>query len=272
MPLSSPVDFSALVSESSCTEPLLNRVQWELFLPAHRHEFITRKLSEMARCRSEALPARHTSPDAATDGSERSPNISTPAPADPEVKSSMVDALGGFIMRACRDFCQLASGARTWITCCAVFCICTASFCRSKQTRRCAPPCGCLVLAVLVVMLHLLSTAGAAKVRPWRDATSNPWAEGKPNVLAYKMAAGPDGSLYVFGGIYIATGSKSHDLFKLDLDTKEWHLITPRGSVRPSARNGHTMATVGSDLFVFGGETEQGEEGRCACWPPSWGH
>ena len=128
------------------------------------------------------------------------------------------------------------------------------------------------MLTVLVVMLHSLNTAGAAKVRPWRDPTSNPWAEGKPMVRDHKMAAGPDGSLYVFGGNNLATGSKSHDLFKLDLDTKEWHLITPRGSVRPSARNGHTMATVGSDLFVFGGETEQGEEGRCACWPPSWGH
>ena len=121
MPLSSPVDFSALVSERSCTEPLLNRVQ------------------------------------------------------------RMVDALFGFIMRACRDFCQLASGARTWITCCAVFYICAASFSSSKQTHRCAPPCGCAVLAVLVVMLHLLSTVDAGKLRPWRDATANVWAEGKPS-------------------------------------------------------------------------------------------
>ena len=35
------------VSESLCADPLLNRIQWELYLPAHRHEFITRKLSEI---------------------------------------------------------------------------------------------------------------------------------------------------------------------------------------------------------------------------------
>jgi hypothetical protein len=37
----------------------------------------------------------------------------------------------------------------------------------------------------------------------------------------------------------------------------------------PSARRFYTMAAVGSDIFVFGGETDQGEEARCACWPPS---
>ena len=31
------------------------------------------------------------------------------------------------------------------------------------------------------------------------------------------------------------------------------------------------MAAVGSDIFVFGGYTDQGEEARCACWPPSGG-
>jgi hypothetical protein len=35
------------LSESLCADPLLNRVQWELYLPAHRHEFITRGLSEI---------------------------------------------------------------------------------------------------------------------------------------------------------------------------------------------------------------------------------
>jgi len=36
----------------------------------------------------------------------------------------------------------------------------------------------------------------------------------------------------------------------------------------PSARSGHAMAAVGSDLVVFGG-WDGGEEARCACWPPS---
>ena len=111
----------------------------------------------------------------------------------------------------------------------------------------------------------MLSTVDAAKLRPWRDATANVWAEGKPSERqGHAMAAGPDGSLYVFGG----SGS-NNELYKLDMDTKEWHLITPRGSVRPSARYQHAMAAVGSDIFVFGGITDQGEEARCACWPPS---
>ena len=118
------------------------------------------------------------------------------------------------------------------------------------------------MLAVLVVILDLLSTAGAANLRPFRDATANVWSEGKPSERrGHATAAGPDGSLYVFGG---GDGSYNNELYKLDLDTKEWHLITPRGSVRPSTRFGHAMAVVGSDLFVFGGASDSGEEARCA--------
>ena len=267
MPLPSPVDFSALVSESLCSDPLFNRVKWEFYLPAHRNEFITRKLSEMARCRREFLQAPNTSPEAAKSSSskttERSIKESTTAPAAPEAPFPTVDVLSGFVMKTWCDFFQLASGARTWIACFVVFYICAANSPSSKQLRRRAVPCGCLDLTVLVVMLHLMSTVGAAKLRPFRDATSNVWSEGKPSVRHdHAMGPGPDGSLYVFGGfngnIY------QHDLFKLDLDTKEWHIITPRGSVRPSARSGHTMVAVGSELFVFGGMTRSGEEARCA--------
>jgi len=228
----------------------------------------------MARCRSEAqaLPARHASPDAATSASskttERSIKDSSPDPAAPEVSLSTVDTLSGLVMKVGCDFFELVSGARTWICCCAVFYIGVTNFCRSKQTHRCAPPCGYLVLAVLVVMFHFLSTVDAAKPRPFRDATANVWAEGKPSErIDHAMAAGPDGSLYVFGG---DDGSLSNELYKLDLDTKEWHLITPRGSVRPSPRSGHTMVSVGNDLFVFGGYTGSGEDAR---WLATvWGH
>ena len=237
MPLPSPVDFSAPVSESSCVESLLNRVQWGLYLPAHRHEFIT--------------------------------SASNKTPESSMVPLNTVDVLRGSVMKVWSDFFELVSGDRTWMTCCAVFYICTASFCSSKQTRRCAPPCGCLVLTVLVVMLHLPSTVDAAKLRPWRDATANVWAEGKPNSRAYlAMSPGPDGSLYVFGGESSVIDNTGDDnLYKLDVDTKEWHIITPRGSVRPSARKEHSMATVGSDLFIFGGSATTGEEARCVCWP-----
>ena len=173
-------------------------------------------------------------------------------------------------MKAWCDFFQLASGVIIW---CAVCYICAATFCSSNQIRRRAAPCGCLVLAVFVVMLHLLSTVGAAKPRLFRDATASVWAEGMPmEISKHAMAAGPDGSLYVFGGYvtnYIPNSYKN-DLFKLDLDTGEWHPITPRVGSPPSARYEHGMVAVGTDLYVFGGSSS-GEEARGVCWPPSGG-
>ena len=171
-------------------------------------------------------------------------------------------------MMAWRDFFQLACGAWMLEACCAVFyiinIICIASFCTRMQIFRRTPPGGRFVLAVLAVamLLQLLSTVGAAKPRPFRDATSNVWAEGKPIArFAHAMAAGPDGSLYVFGGDEI--GGMGNDLFKLDLETNEWNIIEPRGLVKPSARFKHGMVSVGSDLYVFGGYGDPGEEGLC---------
>jgi hypothetical protein len=256
------------VSESLCADPLLNLVKWELYLPAHRHEFITRKLSEMARCLGEALQARHTPPVGATSAgskaSESLPHESTAAPAAPEAAPGVVIALRGFAMMAWRDFSQLACGAWTLVACCAVFYICIASFCTRTQIHRRTPPGGRFLLAVLAIamLLQLLSTVGAGKPRTFRDATSSVWAEGKPSGrTSHAMAAGPDGSLYVFGGDEI--GGMGNDLFKLDLDTNEWNIIEPRGLVKPSARIKHGMVSVGSDLYVFGGYGDPGEEGLC---------
>jgi hypothetical protein len=250
------------VSESLCADPLLNRVQCELYLHAHRHEFITRKLSEMAR-RREALEARDPPPLVATSADsnapERLPYDSAPASAGPEVPPSVVAALSGLVMKACRAFSQLASWAWTLVTCCAAFYICISTFCTRKQIHRRAPAGGRLVLAVVAVavLIQLLSTVGAAKPRPFRDVTVQVWAEGKPSVRArHAMAAGPDGSLYGLGG-YDGEDYKN-DLFKLDLDTKEWRIIEPQGLVKPRARENHVMVAVGSDLYVFGGRTGAG--------------
>jgi hypothetical protein len=218
------------VFESLCADPLLNRVQWELYLPAHRHEFVIRKLSEMARCRRETLEVRDPPPvvvakSAGSKAPERLPHDSTPAPAAPEVPTRVVVGLRGFVMKVCRDFSQFASWDWTLVTCCASFYMCIAIICTRKQIHRRAPPGGRLVfsfLAVSVLLQLLSSTVGAAKPRPLRDATSNVWAEGKPNVISgHTMAAGPDGSLWVFGGILLDQ-TPVNDLFKLDLDTKEW--------------------------------------------------
>ena len=163
-------------------------------------------------------------------------------------------------MEVCCNVSQLASGDWTLVTCCASFYMCIAIVCTCKQIHRPAPPGGRLVFSFLAVsvLLHLLSsTVGAAKPRHFRDATASVWAEGNPqSTSGHAMAAGPDGSLWVFGGIISSpqvAGTFVNDLFKLDLDTKEWHLIEPRGSVKPSARSGHSMVSVGSDLYVFGG-------------------
>ena len=70
------------------------------------------------------------------------------------------------------------------------------------------------------------------------------------------MATASDGSVYVFGGYENGQG-KSNDLFKLDVATGEWHLIEPLGTLRPGARNQHAMTAVGTDIYLFGGTTDQ---------------
>ncbi len=177
----------------------------------------------------------------------------------------MVVALRGFVMKAWLHFSQLTYGAWSLITCSAVLFICISSFCTRKQIHRRAPPCERLMLAffAVAVLLQLLSTVGAAKSRPFRYATSNVWAEGKPSARYHlAMAAGPDDSLYGFGGNkkdFNNMIEKLNDLFKLDPDTKEWHIIEPQGSVKPSWRSNLDMVTVGSDLYVFGGRTVESE-------------
>ena len=67
---------------------------------------------------------------------------------------------------------------------------------------------------------------------------------------------------------------RSNELFRFSTTALQWEQLDAdlvSGSP-PSARWGHAMqamVVVGSDLFVFGGYTDSGEEARCACWPPS---
>lgn len=64
--------------------------------------------------------------------------------------------------------------------------------------------------------------------------------------------------LYVFGGAdrYQQT-SMFGDLWVLDLTTLRWN----RGPEGPSPRYGHSMVTVGKDIFVIGGMTQSGLAG-----------
>ena len=63
----------------------------------------------------------------------------------------------------------------------------------------------------------------------------------------------------------------SNEFFRFSTTALQWEELDAAlvSGSPPSARDGHAMAVVGSDIFVFGGETDQGEEARCACWPPS---
>jgi hypothetical protein len=67
------------------------------------------------------------------------------------------------------------------------------------------------------------------------------------------VVTGPDSSIYTFGG---DDGGVSDELYKLDVDTGEWHAIEPLGSLRPSARYGHAMTAIRIDIYLFGGSAE----------------
>jgi len=134
------------------------------------------------------------------------------------------------------------------MSCCAVFYVYVANSPSGKQIHH-APQCGQIWLAVLaaVVLFQLINPTGAAKLRTFRDGTSNVWALGKASDDHPIMAAGPDRWLYVL---------TSNGLFKLDVDAKDWHIIETRGLVTPSgilSLVSHRMVFVGDDMHLFWG-------------------
>ena len=61
----------------------------------------------------------------------------------------------------------------------------------------------------------------------------------------------------------------STELFQFSTTAMEWEQLDAAlvSGVPPSARGGHAMAAVGSDLYVFGGQLSNwGEQARCADW------
>jgi len=115
--------------------------------------------------------------------------------------------------------------------------------------------------SMLVCASLLVHGVSAAKRRAiLRPAGYNPWDKGKPlQTGSTTMASAPDGSIYVFGGSPSSQG-RADALFQLDVDTGEWHLITPMGTLQPSARGAHAMAAVGTDIYLFGGVIESGKD------------
>ena len=80
------------------------------------------------------------------------------------------------------------------------------------------------------------------------------------------MTRGPDTR-----GCMLDLGVYSNEIFRFSTTALQWEELDAAlvSGSPPSARSSHAMAAVGSDIFVFGGSTDQGEEARCACWPPS---
>ena len=75
------------------------------------------------------------------------------------------------------------------------------------------------------------------------------------------MTRGPDTR-----GCMLDLGVYSNEIFRFSTTALQWEeldVALVSGSP-PSARCSHTMVAVGSDIFVFGGFTDAGEEARCA--------
>ncbi len=136
-----------------------------------------------------------------------------------------------------------------------------------KQDRRAvnATWVSSFALFSLVLLLFIVGGVSASKLRSWgKYPDLDPWSIGKPSERkGHKMVTGSDGALWSFGGS--TTTGYSRELFKLDVETKQWTAITTSG-VSPSARLSHTMGSTDGFLWVFGGETDSGEgEARSVC-------
>jgi hypothetical protein len=126
-----------------------------------------------------------------------------------------------------------------------------------KQDRRAVSATWVSSFALVVFVLLFLITGGvsASKLRSWSKYPDvNPLSIGKPSPRrSHTMVVGSDGSLWSFGGL-TSGKSSSGELFRLDVKTKHWTMITTSG-VSPSGRLSHTMTSTEGFLWVFGGQT-----------------
>jgi hypothetical protein len=132
-----------------------------------------------------------------------------------------------------------------------------------KQDHRAASVTWMSSFTLVTLVLLVLITGGvsASKLRSWRKYPDlNLWSVGSPSPSAGStMVTGSDGAMWCFGG-------GTNELFKLDVQTKEWTMITTSG-VCPRARSHHTMGTTDGFLWVHGGELNSDEgETRSVCY------
>ncbi|KAF9040391.1 hypothetical protein BDZ89DRAFT_1060481 [Hymenopellis radicata] len=90
------------------------------------------------------------------------------------------------------------------------------------------------------------------------DLTTNTWSELScigyiPSPREGHAAALVDGVIYVFGGRGV-DGKDLSDLAAFKLSNQRWYMFQNMGP-QPSGRSGHAMASVGTRVFVLGGES-----------------
>ncbi|KAJ8469232.1 hypothetical protein ONZ51_g9130 [Trametes cubensis] len=95
------------------------------------------------------------------------------------------------------------------------------------------------------------------------DTTANTWTELAcigfiPSPREGHSAAVVDDVMYVFGGRYV-DGKDLGELGALDLSNQRWYMFQNMGPA-PCPRSGHAMASMGSQVFVLGGESMDSEE------------
>jgi len=95
------------------------------------------------------------------------------------------------------------------------------------------------------------------------DTTKRQWAKLKcvgsiPSPREGHAATLVDGIMYVFGGKGI-DGCCLGDLVALNITQQRWYTFEKMGAA-PSTRWGHTMASLGTRIFVLGGEPGQDED------------
>ena len=129
-------------------------------------------------------------------------------------------------------------------------------------------------LVAILLAISLQSAAGAvvtnnnelshaSKIRAWRQWPDvNPFAQNHPGACAnHAVAAGQDGSLWVFGGR--APGDTQNDLYKLDPDQRHWARISPTGPA-PRGTIGHAMVAIDMQICLFGGFPDMSDPAAAA--------
>ena len=96
--------------------------------------------------------------------------------------------------------------------------------------------------------------------RKWERVNTTTANEAHPTGRNRHTMASVGLDLWVHGGETDAGPLATDDLWRFTTSTREWERVdtTTTNETRPSERTGHTMTSVGLDLWVHGGSTSLG--------------